>query len=234
VSEEKPNYVICAQWDGVEKRHRNNLEKQYSNVDAQLLIANKAVEENVSGFIAFGSQAEFTPSTSKIPELESCNPESHYGRSKTILLERLKPIFAESNTRFIWARVFSIYGPLDPSDSLVNGVVSAIISGENYDIENPEKLWSFLYEADFAAAIDVILSQESINGIVNVANPDLVRLAEVASFARIPCNLSKSNADSHTDIGFKPETLKLQYAGWAAKFNLEEGLTATLQHHQIS
>ena len=171
VSMYTPKSIICSQWNGVLKQDRENAELQRTNIQPILDIGVAAKESGVGSFICFGSQAEAKESSETIKEEFYNSGELAYGSAKAALHNQLASLFEDSNCRLVWARIFSVYGPSDFSDSLLMQLFDAQGSGNELIISNPSKLWSFLYEDDFASAIDQILKNPNISSTVNVGSP---------------------------------------------------------------
>jgi nucleoside-diphosphate-sugar epimerase len=232
IENHKPNVVICAQWEGVAKEDRNDLEKQISNIALQVQLAECAKKLKIENFITFGSQAEFTPTGDDIPEIKSEGSISAYGRVKSELQSKLEEIFTGSNTRFTWARIFSVYGPLDTSDSLVNGIISSVMQDSIYEINNPGVTWSFLHEEDFSKAIKLIVSRKSLQGIVNIGNPDLISLGDLPALLNNNKIIVKDNPASFKNFRIRPITKKMTYEGWSPTIEFRDGFAATLKYRQ--
>jgi len=229
----KPGAVICAQWRGVSKRDREDLEMQRSNIQPFADLAHTALTSSVQTFICFGSQAESQKSSQKIAE-EFCNSgTTAYGRVKAQLYSNLDSIFNESKCRFVWARVFSVYGPSDSSDSLLMQLHESESQGIRLKIENPDTLWSFLYEDDFAAAVEQILQSTDIEGIINVGNPLLVEIQSIVdTWFEAPLKPSNRVENDMASEGFFPELRKLKSIDWTSSVSLEEGIQRTREAYR--
>jgi len=224
----KPGAVICAHWRGVSKRDREDLELQNSNIQPIIDLANAALASSVQTFICFGSQAESQRSIQKIPEVMCSSGTTAYGRVKAQLHSRLDSIFNKSNCRFVWARVFSVYGPSDTSDSLLMQLYESESRGINLKIENPNTLWSFLYEDDFAAAVERILQATDIEGVINIGNPLLVEIQSIVNtWFEAPVKPFVGLENGSVSEGFFPELRKLKSIGWTPGVSLEEGIQRT-------
>lgn len=230
VDEHKPNVIICAQWSGVAKADRNNFEIQKSNIDLHVQLAERAKSLNTETFIAFGSQAEFSPSKNEIQEIESEKPVTAYGLIKSELHSKLATIFAHSNTRFIWARIFSIYGPLDKSDSLINGIISSMLKDSIYEINDPNLEWSFLHEQDFSKAINLIISRTSLEGIINIGNPELISLGHIPTLLNCNKLLVRQHQNNENKMSLQPSTRKMNNEGWTPEIEFQDGITDILRH----
>ena len=223
-----PSAIICAQWNGVLKQDRENLELQQSNIEPILNIAVAAKESGTESFICLGSQAEANESADVIEEKFYDSGVSVYGSTKAKLHTKLESLFEDSDCRFIWARVFSVYGPSEFSDSLFMQLFESQTSGNELIIANPSKLWSHLYQDDFALAIEQILKNSTVSGIFNIGNPILNEIREIVAMWYE--NSIAELADDHTsttNIGFFPDVTKLKTIGWIPSISLEEGIKRT-------
>ncbi len=228
IGEHKPSIVICAQWNGVLKQDRENLELQNSNIEPILNIAIAAKESGAENFLCFGSQAEAKESTEPIFEKFYDSGKSAYGIAKTKLHKHLASLFEHSDCRFIWARVFSVYGPSDFSDSLLTQLFESQVSGNKLAISNPLKLCSFLYQDDFASAIEQILINPSVANIVNIGNPKFHEIREIVAMCHgSTVDDSVGNEAISTNLGFFPDLTKLIAIDWTPKITLEEGIERT-------
>jgi len=228
ITEHSPSSVICAHWNGVAKGDRNNLELQKTNIEPILDIANSAKDSQVRSFICFGSQAEIKETVESISEASYDSGESAYGVIKSQLNSNLVSLFDGSDCRFIWARVFSIYGPSDYSDSLLMQLFEAEIAQSELVISSPSKFWSYLYEDDFAAAIEQILQNSEVSGVVNVGNPVFNEIREiVAIWQRQPLTDQRIYQSDEGNLGLFPKVEKLGAIGWRPLISLEEGINRT-------
>ena len=228
VNDYSPSAIICAQWNGVLKQDRENLELQKSNIEPILNIAEAAKDSGTESFICFGSQAEAKESIETIEEKFYDSGESTYGSIKAKLHTQLVSLFEDSDCRFIWARVFSVYGPSDFSDSLLMQLFESQASSDELVISNPSKLWSYLYEDDFALAIEQILKNPTVASTVNIGSPIFNEIREIVAMWYE--NSIADLADDHTSankVGFFPDVTKLRTIGWRPSISLEEGIKRT-------
>jgi UDP-glucose 4-epimerase len=223
-----PNAVVCAQWSGVSKRDRGNIELQESNINPILNIAIAVNESRVRNFICLGSQAEAKESAETIAEDFYDSGESAYGRTKAKLHAQLASLFWESECRFIWARVFSVYGPSDFSQSLLMQLFRSETTGKQLKILNPLKLWSYLYEDDFSSAIEQILKTPTMDKTVNIGNPVLSQIREIVAMWEGNSQVDFAGyPESQSRAGYFPELTKLMTEGWAPSISLEDGINRT-------
>jgi UDP-glucose 4-epimerase len=228
-----PETVICAQWEGVSKQDRDNLELQMTNIEPILNIAIAAKESRVNSFICFGSQAEAKESIEIVKEEFYVSGESAYGGVKAKLHAQLMSMLENSDCRFVWARVFSVYGPSDFSDSLLMRLFKSEIKQKELFISNPSKFWSYLYEDDFASAVEEIVKNSNIASTINVGSPVFNEIREiVAIWQGHSLNDHRSYQPSQANVGFFPRLEKLQSIGWNPTVSLVEGIQRTRKAFQ--
>lgn len=227
LAELEPTHVICAHWSGVQKNLRADSNIQETNVTSIIELAEAAKSLSIKTFIALGSQAESIESMSLIKEEPSTSGTSPYGIAKSKLCIKLLSLFEDSNTRFIWARVFSVYGPSDRSDSILMELFRSELDGVALNIRNPNTLWSFLYEDDFADALKRILESTKVSGVINIANPQLVEIQRIVDTW---LGYSQNTSVEHNNKlkeGFFPIVGKLKSIGWTPEISLKEGAQRT-------
>lgn len=228
IEKHKPGAVICAQWSGVSKANRDDMEVQLSNIQPIIDLANAARASLVKSFICFGSQAESHKSSEYIKEEMCTTGNTAYGKVKAKLFRELGSTFINSECRFVWARVFSVYGPSDKSDSLLMQLHNSDLRDITLTVENPNALWSFLYEDDFADAVKRILDCTEISGVVNIASPHLVEIQHIVDIWRGDSHMFSAKHDlDNINEGFFPILGKLESIDWMPKISLKEGFQRT-------
>ena len=229
----KPGAVICAQWRGVSKANRDDLEMQFSNVQPIIDLAKAAQASSVKSFICFGSQAESQKSSEYIIEEIYDTSNTAYGKVKAKLYRELEFSLTDSECRFVWARVFSVYGPSDKSDSILMQLHNSELQDISLNVENPNALWSFLYEDDFADAVRRILESTEISGVINIANPQLVEIQHVVdTWLGSSHNSSDRYESDRARKGFFPIVEKLKSIGWTPEVSLEQGIQWTSEAYR--
>ena len=228
ISKLQPNAIICSQWKGVSKQDRNNSELQKTNIQPLMNIANSAKDSQVGSFVCFGSQAEASESMEIIKEDFYDSGKTAYGMVKSELHSNLASLFEGSDCRIIWARIFSVYGPSDHSESLLMRLFQSQITQNELVISNPSKFWSYLYEDDFASAIEGILRNLNIMSTVNVGNPLFNEIREIVAIWHDQSLADRKTYESNqANIGFFPQLEKSSLIGWHPSISLEEGIRRT-------
>ena len=223
-----PETVVCAQWNGVAMELRENEELQISNIQPIVNLAISARNNSVKTFVTFGSQAESTLSSGYIFEERLSSSESVYGSVKRQLLEELLGIFKNSSTRFLWARVFSVYGPRENANSILWQLFLAEKQQTQVDLRNPSMFWSYLYIDDFANAIEKIIVEKKVSGIINIGSPNFYEISDIVAIWHGESSSEINNfVISESNIGYFPVLEKLISIGWKPFTSLAVGLKKT-------
>jgi UDP-glucose 4-epimerase len=218
----KPKVVVCAQWAGVQSSDRNDSKIQDQNVADIYRIAEVAVQEECEKFISFGSQAETRESENLIPEKFLSDGPTRYGQAKSRLAHSLHALLKDTQTEFIWPRIFSIYGPLETRDGLLPSLLKSMTDSKNFKIREPSKRWSFLYIDDFVLAIKLIIRSKFNNPVVNIGNSQLTTILEICR--TIDKDLQfLVDSDAQEKNGFFPSLEQLEKLGWSPSTKLLEG-----------
>jgi nucleoside-diphosphate-sugar epimerase len=219
---------ISVDWLGVSNTDRNS-ESQFENVKRLQELC--AQVSNIPTVIGTGSQAELGPINDIIFESQCDAPTTLYGEAKVSARNIMQSHFAGSESRFVWARIFSTYGALDSNDWLIPSTIDTLLQGKRMPLTQGEQEWSYLHAYDLARAFQVLAENKSISGIVNVGNPETVRIYDVAAF--IGDALERPDLLGFGDVPYRvdqvmklaPACEKLTAAGWAPEIELSNGIT---------
>lgn len=219
---------ISLDWHGVLNRDRNSA-SQFENIKRLQELC--AQVSNIPTVIGTGSQAELGPINDLIFETQGDAPTTLYGEAKVNARNIMQSHFAGSETRFVWARIFSTYGALDSNDWLIPSTIEALIRGERMSLTQGEQEWSYLHAFDLAGAFKTLAEDKKISGIVNVGNPETVKIHDVAAF--IGKALDRPELLGFGDVPYRvdqvmklaPACEKLTAAGWVPEIELDAGIT---------
>lgn len=224
-----PDAIVLNDWWGVGNKHKDDV-RQFENLVRQENILNRITNSKTRTIVCVGSQAELGPVSGEIGESQPDGPTTTYGEAKVLAR---KQFFANENiseSRRVWLRVFSTYGPLDNSGWLITDTIRHMQKNETMLLTLGEQDWSYLHAFDLAVALKVILENSEISGIVNCGNPKTVKIRDVASYianAFGKKELIKLGAIPYRSdqvMELKPKCEKLTAAGWEPQVDLESGL----------
>ncbi|WP_051204385.1 NAD-dependent epimerase/dehydratase family protein [Butyrivibrio sp. VCD2006] len=169
-------------WEGStisdKKGSRDNMELQSRNIVYTVDAARLCAEIGCPVFMMTGSQAEYGISDEPIKETMSPRPVNGYGNAKLCAENMTRIMCRENGVKHICARLFSIYGPYDGTNSMINTAILKLLKGERPEYSKGEQRWNYLYSFDAAKAL-YLLSESGKNGeIYNVAGEKEAPLKE--------------------------------------------------------
>ena len=175
---EKADYFIHFGWDGSGNAGRANAEIQGKNVEYSMNALKAAHRLGCQAFIFPGSQAEYGLKQGRIYETEECSPVSEYGKAKLEFSEKAEVFCKELDMKFIHLRIFSVYGPGDRKNTLVDACIRKFNSGEVMSLGPCTQRWNYLYIDDFVKIVLRMMKSECEAGIYNIASLDTRILRE--------------------------------------------------------
>ncbi len=179
-------------WDGTRMPQRDNEEIQQKNYKYTLDVFSQAIELGASVFVGAGSQAEYGAVSGVIYEDTPCKPDNPYGKYKLLCAERLSEISADIGIRFVWPRIFSIYGPGDFSETLIQSTVTKLLLNQDIPLTECSQMWDYLYVDDAADALISLSSSSDCSGIYNIASG---KARELRDFVLKLKNITKSDSN---------------------------------------
>jgi nucleoside-diphosphate-sugar epimerase len=227
------NIVIMTDWWGVHGLHRND-PQQERNAKRWKAMGTILGRHQAPLVIALGSQAELGPVQGEILENSPDLPTTKYGEAKVSAKNSLTELFANSNTRFVWARAFSVYGQLDADNWFIPSLTLSLKNRVQFDMTKGDQVWSYLHVFDFARGILSVIQAVDIEGIVNIANPETITISQVAHKIATRINAAEFLAIGKIEyrhdqvMSMKPRTTKLNKSGWQPNIDLDEGLSQTV------
>ncbi|MET3939661.1 UDP-glucose 4-epimerase [Paenibacillus sp. PvP094] len=144
---------------------RNNVDTQNSNISYTLDAVRLAKDLGCHMFIGAGSQAEYGRSTYPLTSKTATFPENSYGIAKLSAGQLSRILCEQLEIKHVWARVLSVYGPYDDSQTMVIDSIRKMLLKESIDFTKGEQIWNFLYSKD-AAKIFYELSLKGLDGKV--------------------------------------------------------------------
>jgi len=223
-------------WDGVRVPYRDDAILQNENYNCAVNTMNVAKLLGCDTFIGAGSQAEYGKCVGKISENYPAKPVTEYGKAKLKTYHALRKIAKENSIKFIWARIFSVYGIYDYKETLVMSTLCKMIRDESIQLTQCVQSWDFIYVEDLARAMYLIENTSCMEGIYNIASGKSRQLKEFVIDMKNICK-SKSElqfgAIPYNDegiAGFEPRVDKLkQNIEWSCNVNFKEGINRILE-----
>ncbi|MPM40687.1 GDP-6-deoxy-D-mannose reductase [bioreactor metagenome] len=223
-------------WDGVRGDCRNDTTLQDKNYMCSINAMDVAKQLGCSRFIGTGSQAEYGTCIGSIDESYPTNPVSEYGKAKLKTYKTLKAIAKENDIKFLWARIFSVYGIYDYEGTLVMSALSKMKKNEAVQLTECTQSWDFIYVEDVARIMYLLSNINCEEGIYNIASGETRKLKD---FVIAMKEVSKSTSELHFGaipyssegvISFEPRVDKLKRnLGYTCRTKFEDGIDKILK-----
>lgn len=226
-----PDVLVMLDWEGVDARFRDDAVVQRSNLTRWAEIVEASLSAGATRIIGLGSQAEFGPRRDTINDDDAPAPVIAYGRVKVEAAELLSRLAHEAGASSVWARVFSVYGPLDNENVLLAQIRDAMDAGRAIPLSSARQEWSYLYAADAARALALLAVHPDAPERCNVAHPDSPPLRHIVdAFAATLDGVQLEYGavpDSASGAQLRASTARLHALGWSPTTSLLEGLDRT-------
>ncbi len=232
VRQHSADVLISLDWQGVDASQRDDELLQMANLERQTHLVAAASDSGVRMVLGVGSQAEYGPIDGPMRESQPTAPNTAYGRAKVAASEALQRRATESGLGWAWARVFSVYGPLEGDGTLISSIADAVAERRRIALGPGLHGWSYLHAADAATALLTLAVGHGVCGIYNVAHPDDPPLRESALiYAKnlggaefLGFGESRSRQSAHR---LAADTTRLSNLGWRPRVDRESGLAST-------
>ncbi len=154
-------------WDGSTGKEkvnqRNNFKLQTQNISYALDAVELCHNIECPVFLMTGSQAEYGRKKVAITEEMEKHPENGYGMAKLCAEGMTRLLCKQYGIRHIWPILFSVYGPYDGTESLIDTSIRRLIKQEELAFTAAEQQWDYLYSFDAAKAL-YLLAEKGVDG----------------------------------------------------------------------
>ncbi len=236
VENKKADIFYHLAWEGARVPYRDDAVLQNNNYECAIKAMKVAKQLRCSVFIGSGSQAEYGKCIGKIDENYPTNATTEYGKAKLKAYETLKVMAKENNMKFIWTRIFSVYGIYDYKGTLVMSALDKMKRNESIQLTECIQNWDFIYVEDAAKIMYLLANTSCYDGVYNIASGESRQLKDFVIDMKEICN-SKSELqfgvvpyNSEGVVSFEPVINKLnQNLGYSCKISFNEGIKKILK-----
>lgn len=224
-------------WDGSAGKqkvnNRNNFKLQNQNVSYALDAVELCHELACPVFVMTGSQAVYGRKNGTFTEEMERKPENGYGMAKLCAEGMTRILCQQYGIRHIWPILFSVYGPCDATESLIDTTIRGLLEGKTLPYTKGEQKWDYLYSYDAARAL-LLLAQYGKDGeVYHVANGKSIPLEEyIREIYRIVCpgikpRLGELPYASNQVMFLGADITKLtKLTGFVPQYTFEQGINA--------
>ena len=232
--------VIDCAWEGVVGAHRNDTGQITGNIRSALHLFEAARNAGMIHYVGIGSQAEYGAASIETRiETMLPQPDTAYGVAKVCVQMATRKMAELTGVRYVWLRIFSVYGSQDDARHMLPTLLRTLIRGERPALTPGEQEWDYLHVADAARAVGLAATTETVSGIYNIACGTSVPLRSIIEKAR-------DSVDPALPLGFgdvpyrADQVMYLRASierfrdatGWTPGITLDEGLRETVQYYR--
>ncbi len=155
-------------WAYAGKKTRNNRGLQKKNLEYTLKAVKTAKKMGCCAFIGTGSQAEYARSNRAIKEDDKTEPEFAGGTVKLAAGRLAAALCRQLGIRFIWARIFSVYGPNDGENTMIMYCIRQLLNNKRPGLTKCAQIWDYLYSTDAARALWLLADKGVDQNVYNI------------------------------------------------------------------
>jgi nucleoside-diphosphate-sugar epimerase len=107
-------------------------------------LAQAVIDAKVGKFLGVGTCLEYDLNSPPLSVDTALNPISRYAKTKAKTFEVLKKLFANANTKFVWCRLFYLYGEGEKPERLWPYIMVNLRDGNLVKISQPDAIRDYL------------------------------------------------------------------------------------------
>jgi nucleoside-diphosphate-sugar epimerase len=223
-------------WAAKGRSRRSNTQLQCHDIEITLKAVRAAKEMECGSFIGIGSQTEYGRINQAISPSMTVNPDTAYGIAKFAAGRLSSLLCSEIGLRYVWARIFSTYGPYDSSDSMIIYAIKNILKKEKPSFTPCEQLWDYLYCDDTARALYLLGKHGKDQSIYNVGSGIARPLKEYIIMIRdvidpaLPLGIGDKEYEDNQIMHLCADISSLTGdTGFVPEISFEEGIRSTIE-----
>lgn len=218
----RADLIINCHWKGTSREQRSDLSLQLENVSFVRDLVEYCRSLNIPRIMMFGSQAELGNQPTPWDESTPMKPIDSYGEAK----EKSFQLLLDSSLEFCWIRLFSVYGPNDRRNWVLNSVMRALSENLSVDLGACSQVWPLTHIEDVCEGVLASIELK-LSGIVNLSHrssrslrESLEMLQEISGRA----NLLRFGEDKSLVRDLIINETRLEKSGVAPRIPEDEGL----------
>lgn len=236
ISEIRPSHLLHFGWYTEPGKYWTSIENvKWVQASLELLMAFQ--QSGGERTVFAGSCAEYDWNYGYYSEsVTPLNPSTLYGVCKNSLQRVVTQFSFQTGLNSAWGRIFFLYGPHENPQRLVPSVIHSLLKGNEAICSHGEQIRDFLHVQDVADAFVALLDSNNVQGPVNIASGNPVRIREVVM--KIASKLRSENLVRLGAIPTSPNDPPLLLAdvkrlknevNWTPNLSLEKGIDHTIE-----
>lgn len=234
----RPTHVIHAAWETTHGQFWGS-ESNRNWLSASLRLLDAFERNGGERFLFLGSMAEYDWSTA--PCVENVSPEiplTLYGETKLAFHHMVMQHAWTKKFSAATGRIFNLYGPNEKPERLVPQILGALAQARRIKVGHADRKRDILHVDDVARGL-VALLDSGIEGAVNIANGDPIRMGDLYDvIGHVTARGDLIRIGERADTPGEPKSLYADAAlirstGWRPAIRLEDGLRALWERQTI-
>jgi len=157
-----------------------------SHIDSQLpghyKFLKSAVESGIKEIICIGTCFEYGGISAPYKSSDVTKPNTKYGIAKDCLRKKIELLKSSYDFKFIWIRLFFIYGEGQPLTTIYGQLKHSVENGKSlFNMSNGEQVRDYMHVKDVAKAIIHVSKNDSCNGVINICSGQKKKLKNTVS-----------------------------------------------------
>lgn len=222
-------------WNYTDKEGRKNPKLQALNITTTLDAVELACRLGCRKFVGAGSQAEYGHVNGIITHDTHAEPEIPYGIAKNAAGKLSRNLCDQLGMKFVWGRIFSVYGKYDNEGTMINYAIDQFIKGEEAHFSASTQKWNYLHEQDAGRAFYLLGECKNTSGIYCVANNKSDKLSHYIetmgrAFGPDAKYVYAAQDDNNKAIELNADISKLYNdTGFEPKVHFEDGIKEVIE-----
>lgn len=222
----KPECCIHLAWEGLPDYSFQNCRK---NLFASTNFFDMLSRLGCGRIFAVGSCWEYGTRTGVMKEGDQGFDLNLFAAHKTSLQLIGQSNCVATGGRFIWGRVFFVYGPGQRPSSLIPSCYHRLKHGATLKITNPLAINDFIHVADVVDAIRRLVEANDASGIYNIGSGRTFAVWEVVNFVAAEMGIPPVYHDMPPSTGgVWADITRMSLLGWQPELSLQAGIARTL------
>lgn len=233
----KPETVIHLAWEGIpdygSQMSIRNLKYGLDLFDFLAAIKCKTI-------LSAGSCWEYGQQSGKLNEDTPLKLFNAFSATKNSLHLLGREIAKENNMKFIWTRLFYVYGPGQRETSLIPYLINCVQDKKTPEIKNPLAKNDFVYVEDVAEAFSMLMENCKESGVYNIGSGYLTSVQEIIKIIFDNYRLRYQPKDENkepdsTDVlsNFYADISRIKRdVDWQPRTGIEKGIEKTINYCQ--
>lgn len=234
VKEFRPQIAIHMAWESLPNY---NYGTSILNLNHGLNLVTWLARSGCESIICTGSCWEYGQQTGELHEDQGLKPLNAFTAAKNALHWLGREVAREHDMRFIWARLFYVYGPGQRKTSLIPYLINCVRNGEKPEIKTPRAKNDFIYVEDVAKAITAIAMKHEKDAVYNIGSGSSISVQQVINTICHKFNVLYKVDNSHnvtnnlvTDFWADISRINNDF-GWKPHIGISEGIEKTINYY---